>query len=764
MVRVVDSGSWSSQKLITFVFVSNKFTRVGWPESAGLASLLQWPYNGRSSLPGGGGLKLFRRCTQHRMARQASLSDAMLDDALQTLDGDTSELDEMLNEALVAVSDQPTRVAFRGIQSEANKTMDWNQLQQRGVSVHHLATDFVSSAMQAGPFLRHRCTENGGVFCRGPAEACPAGAVEVNGREATVHEIKDMVINSSGEHLVCPRDGRTGSAYVDTIGDEAAGPASYMLSYTWGYKVGQIVDALVAYCERCHLDTRTTYVWMCCVCINQHRVKERSLRGEVVPPQEFRDVFEGRIRGIGHVLSLFAPWSSPANLTRTWCLFEIWMALRLEQAGHTVMLEIIMPPSEQAAFEHSFSITESVYDVLSHIDVENSQATVPADKEAIMALVREDMGVVEMNQAVHRRLKEWCTVTAKLAFSRLSEEKQGNSFLGIGLAKILHEQGKFDEATLFCRDLLRTYQSLHGDRHMMTMFCALELSSVLNDQGKYDEATLLHKQNLKHLFDNCHEFLKLFDSMPRELPAPFPAPHQVHGAMKCMMSQTMAQTGFGTANGTATEASLRDEVSSTRAVLDRDNYFAAQYHFCKLTQLGDLLSDEGRLDEAEEFLREAYELSCYVNGRSHSQTTTASLTLLNLLQNQGNLEEAELLAREVVKVERTTHGENHPATLNAINSLAVVLMKQGRLDEAELLFQEVLAQHFSIHADPNHIEYLNMQGNLGLLLMRRHSPEGAAMVRSVLENLKSGSHKSHAIVRKFEAALEGSTEPMCLKE
>jgi hypothetical protein len=47
-----------------------------------------------------------------------------------------------------------------------------------------------------------------------------------------------------------------------------------MLSYSWGYSFGKIGSALMAYCKKEGLDQRTTYVWICCICINQHRVVE----------------------------------------------------------------------------------------------------------------------------------------------------------------------------------------------------------------------------------------------------------------------------------------------------------------------------------------------------------------------------------------------------------------------------------------------------------------------------------------------------------
>ena len=60
-----------------------------------------------------------------------------------------------------------------------------------------------------------------------------------------VFEVEPQVIRSPGESVKCPRDGRMGAAYVDTlVGADQAGASTHMLSYTWNYSVGDIVHAL----------------------------------------------------------------------------------------------------------------------------------------------------------------------------------------------------------------------------------------------------------------------------------------------------------------------------------------------------------------------------------------------------------------------------------------------------------------------------------------------------------------------------------------
>jgi hypothetical protein len=196
--------------------------------------------------------------------------------------------------------------------------VDDSDLNLRGLNVTHLKTAFVRAVVEAGPFLRHRCTENGGTFCGKQAVSCPAGCVEIHGKDAQIHEIEPLVIRGQGKDTICPRDGRKGAAYVDAVENGAAGRAQLMLSYTWGYTVASIVDSLVAYCEQRQLDEDNTFVWLCCLCLNQHRVREQREKGEVISTEDFQKEFETRVLGIKHVLSLTTPWNDPGNMKRAW--------------------------------------------------------------------------------------------------------------------------------------------------------------------------------------------------------------------------------------------------------------------------------------------------------------------------------------------------------------------------------------------------------------------------------------------------------------
>ena len=87
--------------------------------------------------------------------------------------------------------------------------------------------------------------------------------------DSEVREVEPSVIRGKGRDVICPRDGRLGSAYVDCVPNAHAGLSSVMLSYGWSYTVGDVVDTLMQFCDTEGRDPADTRFWICCVCINQ---------------------------------------------------------------------------------------------------------------------------------------------------------------------------------------------------------------------------------------------------------------------------------------------------------------------------------------------------------------------------------------------------------------------------------------------------------------------------------------------------------------
>ena len=71
---------------------------------------------------------------------------------------------------------------------------------------------------------------------------------------------------------------------------------------------GDIIDALEEFCRLHRRDPKRTYVWICCLCINQHRVVERVEKNEDNSLKEFQGMLQQRIVGIGYFVAILFPW------------------------------------------------------------------------------------------------------------------------------------------------------------------------------------------------------------------------------------------------------------------------------------------------------------------------------------------------------------------------------------------------------------------------------------------------------------------------
>eukprot|EP00040_Diaphanoeca_grandis_P005698 m.284010 g.284010 ORF g.284010 m.284010 type:complete len:199 (+) comp169335_c0_seq1:150-746(+) len=117
-------------------------------------------------------------------------------------------------------------------------------LERQGPSVHHLSTKFIQATLRA--------VEKNLANISGLDRAT----------DAKIYHMVNAYGKPAGAKTKCPRDGKVGAAYVDTLrGDDNVGVATALLSYSWGYKVQDVVDALVEWTSKEERDPKTTYIW-----------------------------------------------------------------------------------------------------------------------------------------------------------------------------------------------------------------------------------------------------------------------------------------------------------------------------------------------------------------------------------------------------------------------------------------------------------------------------------------------------------------------
>eukprot|EP00040_Diaphanoeca_grandis_P029878 m.175813 g.175813 ORF g.175813 m.175813 type:complete len:1446 (+) comp31832_c1_seq1:205-4542(+) len=272
-----------------------------------------------------------------------------------------------------------------------------------GPSVHHLTTSFIRGTMRA---MNKTLRKYPGLNC-----------VE----DTLISQMVDAYGRPAGLNVLCPRDGEPGAAYVDTLeGVDNVGIAIALLSYSWGYKVKDVVDALAEWTRTQGREPKQTYIWICSLCLNQHRIVK------ALTPDKLAQEFGDRVTGIGRILPMMEDWKNSGYTRRAWCLFELYTALRMK--AHVIDVDIILTPTQRelcavAIETHGFKVIDEALD---QVKSEDAEATEPADLAAIQALIqRYQGGYSALNEAVKMRLRAWFQKIAGIRFARTLNNVEG---------------------------------------------------------------------------------------------------------------------------------------------------------------------------------------------------------------------------------------------------------------------------------------------------------------------------------------------------
>eukprot|EP00035_Acanthoeca_spectabilis_P014132 m.268599 g.268599 ORF g.268599 m.268599 type:complete len:2132 (-) comp16059_c0_seq3:59-6454(-) len=217
-----------------------------------------------------------------------------------------------------------------------------------------------------------------------------------------IYQMVELYTKPIGQDITCPRDFELGCAYVDTlVGRDNVGRATALLSYSWGNRYFDICDALMKWVEVREADPRRAYIWICSLCLNQHRIVQ------VLTPEELTAEFGPRVTAIGRLIPFLDPWDAPMYVQRAWCLFEMFTAISL---GGKCKVDITLSPGEETRFKESMvNDGYSEFDkVLAKLSSKNAQATQSADLDAIFKLIETVPGKFgKIDATVKGHLRRW---------------------------------------------------------------------------------------------------------------------------------------------------------------------------------------------------------------------------------------------------------------------------------------------------------------------------------------------------------------------
>ena len=174
-----------------------------------------------------------------------------------------------------------------------------------------------------------------------------------------------------------------------------------MVSHCWASPFEDVLSTMQRYDENTN---SVNFFFFDVFSMNQHDFAD--LTGSGQSSEQVRGIYDvmlealtKSIRTPNRVLLALTPHYEPKLLTRSWCLYEIYIAWKV---GAEVSCGFV-PRSEQTVIRSLREGDALIEHMLSRVDAEKSQATVESDRSMILGMIRK-AGVENFNQFVRAKL------------------------------------------------------------------------------------------------------------------------------------------------------------------------------------------------------------------------------------------------------------------------------------------------------------------------------------------------------------------------
>lgn len=550
-----------------------------------------------------------------------------------------------------------------------------------GVSVHHLKHIFMESKV---------------------CGAASSSTGEPLSRSSQIHEIENLqgapgVVRNSSINFICPVDGRQGAAYVHCLeGDDHVGKATHILSYTWSYSIGDITDTLFEYCQTHNWDPKQTYIWMDCLCINQHRVVEQKEAGGT-GMLKFEQEFPETLRRIGRMLGMLAPWQDPVYLTRVWCIFELYCA---HNEGCEVT--IVMPHREKESLEQAiFGSDEkninAVHEALAKTKVQNAKASIESDRLTILQMVEEAPGFAVLNHKVNDLLRHWVRQTVSDTIDKREKLSISTGDFAslvtfcLQTSKLLLATGEYDYAEHMALKALTLLKEHDAENEIARAKCFHSIGKALDYKGGYEEAIVMYQRAL----GIRHSILPARDPQ-------IATSHNFIGA---------ALKNAGKYDEALLECQKALAIRESTLGIDHSDTAFSYY------TIGNILFAKGDLDGALEALRKALAIRARVLGTVHPQTARSQGNVGDVLLQMGNHDAALLAHERALDMRLAVLGQNHPDTAWSFYRIGTVQRHMSLYGEAVVNLRKALEIDERL-LQIDHPDTATIQNEIGNVLIR----------------------------------------------
>ena len=287
-----------------------------------------------------------------------------------------------------------------------------------------------------------------------------------------------------------------------------------------------------------------------------------------------------------------------------------------------------------------------------------------AGKPLVEAAVRHAIGRSLSTLAEFGPAEENLRRALEIRAGGLGPEHPQTLLVAFALAEMLSYAERIQEADAIATPLLATVARVKGEHDELTLSCADLVASIRLDQNRPDEAEAILTAALEK---------RLAERPPDE-------------AVIALTTRALAKVERARGNREKAAELFARELEVCRRI-HGDKHLNT---IASMSDLGSLLAELGRVDEAEPLQREAYEWMNETLSPRHVNTLTTGYNLAWLLLTKKNAPEESLeIARRVAADSEAVFGPDHPVTLRNRLLVARGLAASGRCEEAAPMLEAV---------------------------------------------------------------------------
>ncbi|KAF0696867.1 Aste57867_12400 [Aphanomyces stellatus] len=457
------------------------------------------------------------------------------------------------------------------------------------------------------------------------------------------------------KHFVMPYTATTQLSLVEHVrrhhphGDKYVKPATWFVSHAWSYVFLDVVDALSDFMDDQSDDGVATAVWFCTFNNNQHDVDVQAR-----PFQFWVDSFQTALTAIGNVVMVLSPWNNPTTLTRTWCVFEIYVATKAN-----ARFEVAMGTAQKAAFFKDIQDDQSFTTMLATIKSEKSGTFMPGDRANIVALMEQNgIGFADLDRMLFDVLDTWIIRRVETEIHKPHVALADKAKWHVVLGNVYHNKDAKPMLKQCLDDALRIYRDDLHDQDPATWKTLADAAAIYADSG--DARAIwepMYKEALTRLT-------------------------QLFGPVHVDTLTTMLRFGISILNVGDTTGAMP---LFQKCYKTSDRYLGCHDDLTlrAMNAIGMTLNYENQFATAETWLVGCYERRRHVLGNDHPHTLTSANNLGYNYTKQGKYIWAARLYLAVYECRRRTLGPENELTWLSYANLGLMFLLEGNFVKAK---------------------------------------------------------------------------------